>query len=461
MDKTSQQWNKCLEIIKDNLSAEQFKAWFAPIVAVSHENDALTLKVPSTFFIERIEEQYLHLLKSVISRVFGPATKLFYRTNVARNEEVKVADAGESAILKYGNTTRKRVAANPFVEPEYDDIDPQLNLRYTFENYCSSASNLLPLTVAKAIANDPDNKTYNPLFVFGSTGVGKTHLIQAIGIRIKERNPRARVLYVTAKVFENQFVSASRNNKTPDFISFYQSIDVLIIDDIQDFAGKPATQNTFFHIFNHLHQNSKQLIMSCDTRPCELDGLEPRLISRFKWGMTVELAKPDYDLRREVLSLKAAQDGLTLSEQVLDLIASRVTDSVRDLEGVVVSLLAHATVLNCEITTELAQTVIGNSVKIGTKPPCTFELMVETVADFYHIDAEDIYGKSRKREISDARQVLMYFAKTIGNMSSTTVGLRLSRNHATVLHACKQVEQRMSVEKKFRDEIEQLRQKLS
>ena len=201
--------------------------------------------------------------------------------------------------------------------------------------------------------------------------------------------------------------------------------------------------------------------MSCDTRPCELDGLEPRLISRFKWGMTVELAKPDYDLRREVLSLKAAQDGLTLSEQVLDLIASRVTDSVRDLEGVVVSLLAHATVLNCEITTELAQTVIGNSVKIGTKPPCTFELMVETVADFYHIDAEDIYGKSRKREISDARQVLMYFAKTIGNMSSTTVGLRLSRNHATVLHACKQVEQRMSVEKKFRDEIEQLRQKLS
>ncbi|MBR6283232.1 MAG: chromosomal replication initiator protein DnaA [Muribaculaceae bacterium] len=456
------QWDKCLEIIKDNLSTEQYKAWFEPIVAVGYDGTSLTLKVPSPYYIERIEEQYVHLLKSVISHVFGPATKLFYKANVAQNAEVKVADAGESAILKSGVHAQSAANANPFVKhEEYDDIDPQLNLRYTFENYCSSACNLLPLTVAKAIADNPECKTYNPLFVFGSTGVGKTHLIQAIGIRIKERNPRTRVLYVTAKVFENQYVSASRNNKAPDFINFYQSIDVLIIDDIQDFAGKSRTQNTFFHIFNHLHQNGKQLIMSCDCRPSDLDGLEPRLISRFKWGMTVELSKPDYELRREVLSLKAAQDGLTLSDEVLDLIATSITDSIRDLEGVVVSLLAHATVMNSEITTDLARSVIGNAVKLRPKPVCTFEFMVETIADFYNIDVDDIYGKSRKREISDARQVLMYFAKTLGNMSSTNVGMRLSRNHATVLHACKQVEQRVSIEKQFRQEIEQIRSKLS
>ena len=455
-----EQWKKCLDIIKDNLSTEQFNAWFAPVVAVGYDNGALTIKVPSQFFMERIEEQYVHLLKSAICRVFGAGTKLFYKVSVTQNVQVKMADAGESAILKNGAKIQRPAVANPFDAPEYDDIDPQLNLRYTFENYCSSECNLLAVSVAKAIADNPECKTYNPLFVFGSTGVGKTHLIQAIGLRIKERNPRARVLYVTAKVFESQYTSAVVNKKLNDFIAFYQSIDVLIIDDIQDFAGKPGTQNTFFHLFNHLHQNGKQLIMSCDCRPSELDGMEPRLISRFKWGMTVELGKPDYNLRREVLCLRALQDGLTLSDEVLDLIAGQVTDSVRELEGIVVSLLAHATVLNREIDTDLVQSVIANAVKVN-KPQCTFEYMAETVANFYQIDTEDLYGKSRKREISDARQVLMYFAKNIGQLSSTNIGMRLSRNHATVLHACKQVEQRVSVEKNFREEIEQIRQKLS
>ena len=457
---TNQQWEKCLEMIKANLSAEQYNAWFAPIVAVGYENNSLTLKVPSQFFIERIEEQYLHLLKRVIDHVYGAGTKLYYKVNVTQNEQVKMADAGESSVLKSAHKIQPTKQANPFATQELEDIDPQLNLRYTFENYCSSNCNLLPLSIAKAIADHPDCKTYNPLFVFGTTGVGKTHLIQAIGIRVKENNPRMRVLYVPARVFESQYTSAVHNNKVNDFIGFYQSVDLLIIDDVQDFAGKTGTQNTFFHIFNYLHQSGKQLIMSSDCRPSDLDGMEPRLLSRFRWGMTVELTKPDYELRREVLALRAAQDGLDMPDDVLDFIANHVTESVRELEGVVVSLLAHATMLNRDLSIELAQTVIANCITLKQPRQLTFDFIVDTIADFYHIDTDDLYGKSRKREISDARQMLMYLAKTEAQMSSTNVGLRLSRNHATVLHACKQIEERMTVEEGLRNEVSQLKQKL-
>ena len=246
----------------------------------------------------------------------------------------------------------------PFQQDDtLDDIDPQLNPRYTFENYCCSMSNKLAVSIGQAIVEHPEVKTYNPLFVFGSTGVGKTHLLQAIGIKLKEQNPRMRVLYVTASVFESQYTTAVYQKKINDFINFYQSIDVLLLDDIQEFAGKPGTQNTFFHIFNHLHQHQRQLVMSSDCRPSDLDGMVPRLISRFKWGMTVELEKPDLELRRQFLAMKAAQDGLNINSEVLDFIAANVTESVRELEGVMVALLAHATMLGQDIT-------IGNTVKV-------------------------------------------------------------------------------------------------
>ena len=341
---------------------------------------------------------------------------------------------------------------NPFRQVDYGDIDPQLNPKYTFENYCDSMSNKLAVSIGKAIANDPRCKTFNPLFVFGPTGVGKTHLIEAIGIRSKEVNPRSRVLYITARVFENQYTTAVRNNKVNEFINFYQSIDVLIIDDIQDLAGKTATQNTFFHIFNHLHQNQKQLIMSSDCRPVDMDGMVPRLISRFKWGMTVELGAPDYELRREVLAMRARQDGLSISDDILDYIAANVTDSIRELEGIVVSLLAHATMLNQEISMDLARAVMANAVKVS-KRQVTFDLIAETVCNYYNINSDLLYSKSRKREISDARQVVMYLAKKYTPMSSTNIGVRLSRNHATVLYACSSIEQRMALEKQLREDL--------
>ena len=461
MFNVAQQWNRCLDVIKANLPAEQFNAWFAPIVAVDYdqENNHVTLKVPSEFYREKIEGHYLNILSLALKKVFGENVKLFYKYNVVRGDEtssVKQQEDNSSIRLKQELKIRNPRVANPFERQDtLDDIDPQLNPRYTFENYCGSMSNRLAVSVANAIATHPEVKTYNPFFIFGSTGVGKTHLLQAVGIKLKENNPRMRVLYVTARVFENQYTTAVLQKKVNDFINFYQSIDVLLLDDIQEFAGKPGTQNTFFHIFNHLHQHQRQLIMSSDCRPSDLDGMVPRLISRFKWGMTVELEKPDYELRRKFLAMKSVQDGLNIDDEVLDFIASNVTESVRELEGVMVALLAHATMLEQEITIDLARSVIGNTVKVSQRQ-LTFEMIAETVAKYYNLSTDLIYGKSRKREISDARQLVMYLAKKEAQMSSPSIGAKLDRTHATVLHACIQIKQRMDIEKDFSREVQDI-----
>ena len=461
MFNVAQQWNRCLDVIKANLPAEQFNAWFAPIVAVDYdqENNHVTLKVPSEFYREKIEGHYLNILSLALKKVFGENVKLFYKYNVVRGDEtssVKQQEDNSSIRLKQELKIRNPRVANPFERQDtLDDIDPQLNPRYTFENYCGSMSNRLAVSVANAIATHPEVKTYNPFFIFGSTGVGKTHLLQAVGVKLKENNPRMRVLYVTARVFENQYTTAVLQKKVNDFINFYQSSDVLLLDDIQEFAGKPGTQNTFFHIFNHLHQHQRQLIMSSDCRPSDLDGMVPRLISRFKWGMTVELEKPDYELRRKFLAMKSVQDGLNIDDEVLDFIASNVTESVRELEGVMVALLAHATMLEQEITIDLARSVIGNTVKVSQRQ-LTFEMIAETVAKYYNLSTDLIYGKSRKREISDARQLVMYLAKKEAQMSSPSIGAKLDRTHATVLHACIQIKQRMDIEKDFSREVQDI-----
>ncbi len=458
MINVAQQWNRCLAAIKANMPAEQFNAWFAPIVAVDfdQENNRVTLKVPSQFFVEQIEGRYINVLSSSLKRVFGENVKLTYKYNVVGSDDASAVEQttdNSSTRLVTDLKIRKPRVANPFERDDsIGDIDPQLNPRYTFENYCSSMSNKLALSIGQTIAEHPEVKTYNPLFVFGTTGVGKTHLLQAIGIKLKESHPRMRVLYVSSRVFESQYTTAVQQKKINDFINFYQSIDVLLLDDIQFFAGKPGTQNTFFHIFNHLHQHQRQLIMSSDCRPSELDGMEDRLISRFKWGMTAQLEKPDFELRRKFLAMKAAQDGLNIGGDVLDFIATNVAESVRELEGVMVSLLAHSTMLGQDITIDLARSVIGNTVKV-TQRQVTFESIAETVADYYNMPTDLIYGKSRKREISDARQLVMYLAKKEAQMSSTSIGAKLDRTHATVLHACIQIEQRMTIEKDFSREV--------
>lgn len=448
----TQLWEKCLEIFKDNLPKEQYSAWFEPITLISYNENRLTIMVPSPFFVEQLEERYIKLLSSTLYKVFGPKVNLYYRFNQVDKEPTTSVDQRSpkpSPVVAPAPGS----SSNPFRQTDVTDIDPQLNPVYTFDNYCGGQANQVARSIGEAIAQNPKIKTFNPLFIFGAPGVGKTHLIQAIGIRIKENFPENRVLYVTARLFESQYTTAVRHGKINDFINFYQSIDTLIIDDIQDLIGKQSTQNTFYHIFDHLQRNQKQLILASDCRPSAMEGMEQRLLSRFKWGMTAELGKPDYELRRDVLTLKAEQSGLQLPDEVMDYIAANVTESVRELEGIVVSLIAHATVLNQDITLDLARRVISNAVKVSSRP-VNFEMVAQAVTTHYKVEIDDLFTKSRKREISDARQMVMYIAKKVAGMTFTAIGSRLARTHATVMHACKSIEERLEHEKQLRADVD-------
>lgn len=452
-------WKECLRIIKDNISNAQFESWFAPIEVGSYDKkeNTLVLNVPTPYYVEHLEGQYGKLLIAALMRVYGSNIRLRFSYNVVKDDPQTHVVAEEPR--KSRAVEQRNLAVDPFTPQEYGELDPQLNPIYTFENYCESQSNKLPYAIAKAIATDPKCQTFNPMFVFGPTGVGKTHLIQAIGIKMKECHPSSRVLYLSARTFVTQYTAAVKNNTLNDFLNFYQSIDMLIIDDVQELSGKTATQNTFFHIFNHLHNKQKHLILSSDCPPSELDGMEPRLLSRFKWGMTVELSSPDYDLRKNVLLRKSMQAGVEMPEEVVDFIAQNVKDNVRELEGVFVSLMAYATTLNQPFTIDLARNVLSNSVKIS-KRQITFEGIVEKVCSQYSISSEMLYSKSRKRDVADSRQLIMALAKKHTKMSSTTIGMKLKRNHATVLHACKTIDERMSVDKDFKNMVESIEQSL-
>ena len=440
-------WNECLRIIKDNLEPAQYNSWFAPITVESFENNELTLRVPTAFYVEQLDGRFYNLLASTLVRVYGKGIKLKYSYDI-------IKDDPQAHVVS--EEPHKSVAVqpmNPFAQQEKFsgiELDPQLNPVNTFENYCESKSNKLAYSIANAIATNPKCQTFNPMFIFGCTGVGKTHLIQAIGIKMKEENPLSRVLYVSARTFESQYTSAVRTNKVNDFINLYQSIDMLIVDDVQEFAGKTATQNTFFHIFNHLHNKQRHLILSCDCPPSELDGMEPRLLSRFKWGMIVELESPDYDLRRAVLLRKAMQAGVKIPDDILDFVAENVKDNVREIEGVFASLMAYSTALNQPLTIQLARNVLSNTVRMSKQNRVvTFDSISDAVCSEFNIDKELLFGKSRKRDVADARQLVMMLAKKFAKMSSTMIGLKLNRNHATVLYACKTIEERISVEKDF------------
>ena len=455
MEKTHEQlWEDCLRFFKDNIPAEQYDAWFKDITSKSYKDGALELLVPSSYFVEQLENRYYKLIVVALRKFYGNKVQLYYSYNQVHDEPstgIKVKSSNPSTVVSKSTP----IPANPFKQQQLEDIDSQLNPRYNFENYCGSNSNKIALTIGEAIATNPKCKTFNPFFVFGPSGVGKTHLIQAIGIRIKEHNPESRVLYVTARLFESQYTAAVSRSKINEFINFYQSIDTLIIDDIQDLIGKQKTQNTFFHIFNHLHQNQKQLILSSDCCPSQMEGMEARLLSRFKWGMTVELERPDFELRKGVLTQKAEQDGLAISEEVLNYIATNVTDSIRELEGIIVSLMAHATVLNQDITIDLARNVLANAIKVN-KRLINFEMITQEVCSHYQIDPDLIFTKTRKREISDARQMIMYLSKKLAKMPLTAIGTRLSRTHATVLHACNNIDERLAFEKQLQEDVRKI-----
>lgn len=453
-------WNRCLKVIKDNISEAAYSTWFEPIVPLKYENGEFVLQVPSMFFYEYIEEKFAELLRVTLYREVGEGTKLLYRimvdkaatTTIPAEDKTIVAERVPDKIVKSG--------INPFEPVVQQDIDPQLNAAYNFNTFIEGTSNKLARAAGISIANEPGKTIFNPLFLFGKSGVGKTHLVNAIGMMTKQLYPEKRVLYVSANLFQIQYTDAVRRNETNDFLNFYSNIDVLILDDIHEFMDKQGTQKTFFHIFNHLHQNGKQIIMTCDRAPGSLEGMEERLLTRFQWGLSAEIEMPDFELRKAILKSKIYKDGLEISEEVIDYIAANVTDSVRNLEGVLVSLLAHATLTDEDIDLALAEKVVGKVVA-ATPNVISVEKIRDMVCDYFALPLDAVMSKTRKREIATARQVAMYLSKQYTKSSLSVIGKLIGgRDHATVLHACSVVNDLMDTDKNFRMSVKELEQRL-
>ena len=451
-------WNRCLNIIKDNVPDTTYKTWFEPIVPLKYEDHALTIGVPSPFFYEFLEEKFVDLLRAALYKEIGEGTQLMYCILTDKTNHITVNIEGTKrssalpaqTVIKDGNK-----APNPMQAPAPQDLDPHLNPNYNFENFIKGNSNEFSRTVGETVAKNPA-RTFNPLFLYGPSGVGKTHLINAIGTRIKELYPEKRVLYVSAHLFQVQYTDSVRTNHFNDFISFYQTIDVLIIDDIQEFAGVTKTQNTFFHIFNHLHQNGKQLILTSDRAPVMLQGMEERLLTRFKWGLVAELEKPDVELRKNILRNKIRRDGLNIPESVVNYIAENVNESVRELEGIINSLLAQSIIFKRDVDIDLAERIVRKAVRCESKP-ITIEDIIAKVCSHYEIEESAIHTKTRKREVVQVRQVAMFLAKKHTDASSSKIGQLIgNKDHATVLHACKIVKDQVEVDKSFKADIEEI-----
>ncbi len=468
-------WMGCLEVIKDNISPNSFNTWFAPIKPVRLKDNVLTLQVPSQFFYEWLEEHYIDLLKKTIKKELGPEGRLEYSIvmdntqNASQTQPYTVhAPTLNKKALKNppinmpvdlsNNKTQDRSVPNPFVIPGLKklNVHPQLIDSYNFDNFIQGDCNRLARSAGLAVGQNPGKTSFNPLLIYSSNGLGKTHLVHAIGIEVKNLYPEKTVLYVTAEQFTNQFIDSIRNGNQNDFVHFYHMIDVLIMDDIHCLAGKPKTQDVFFHIFNQLHQNGKQIVITSDTPPVEMSGIEPRLLSRFKWGLSADLQVPDFETRIAILQKKIFNDGVDMPGEVLELISSKIDTNIREMEGALISILAQSSMNRKDITLELASQVIDKFVKKAPKE-ITIDYIQQAICNYFEIPMEKLKSKSRKRETVQARQLAMYFSKLYTKSSLAVIGNKCgNKDHATVLHACKTVKNLVDTDKKFKKHVEEL-----
>jgi chromosomal replication initiator protein len=464
-------WSNCLMIIKDIVEWQHFKTWFEPIQPVALKENVLTIQVPSQFFYEYIEEHYINLLAKTLKRELGKDARLEYRIMVdsgnGSNKPLTMDISGQS-FKSYSNNEMdfplviNNHVKNPFVIPGLKkmQIDSQLNPIYTFEAFVEGDCNRVARRAGKTVAEKPGATSFNPLVVYGGVGLGKTHLVQAIGNEVKRLNPNKVVLYVSSEKFINQFQDHSRNNAINDFIHFYQLIDVLILDDVQFFNRAEKTQDAFFAIFNHLHQSGKQLILSSDKPPKDLEGLQERLLSRFRWGLSADLQVPDYETRIEILEKKMKNNGLDLPKDVVKYIAYNIQNNVRELEGALISLLAQSSLNKREIDLELAKKVLRNFIKTSSKE-ITIDTIQKMVCEFFDLPYDRLLHKTRKREIVQARQITMYLAKIFTKNSLKTIGEHFGgRDHTTVIHSCQTVKDLMDTDNLFRESVMELQQKV-
>ncbi len=471
-----QVWENCLSFIKDNISDKKlFETWFKPLEPLKLEEDVLTLKVPSMFFYEFIEENYIDVLKASIRKELGHNARLMYSVVL----DTGIKNTGGNSVLPSNNITatqnyaqnvpvnldaQSRDLPNPFVIPGIRKVkvNSQLNENYSFDNFVEGSCNQLARSAGYAVAQNPGKTAFNPLFIHGAVGLGKTHLLHAIGLETKRRYPEKTVLYISAEQFFQQFVDSTKNNTRNDFLQFYQMmIDVLIIDDIQFFANKTGTQEVFFQIFNGLHAANKQLIITSDKSPADLSGLEQRVISRLKWGLSAEMQMPDAQTRMQIIEKKLFKDGITMPQDVIEYLAYNINSSVRELEGALISLIARSSIAKQEITLDLAKDMIDKFVRSNNKE-ISIEYIQKVVCDYFKIPIETMLSKTRKGEVVAARHISMFLSRKHTQSSLATIGNKCgNKDHATVLHACRSVQNSYDTDKQFKTNLEAIEKRIT
>ena len=457
-------WGRCLNLIRDNVPETTFKTWFEPIVPLKYEDKALTIGVPSPFFYEFLEEKFVDLLRAALYKEIGEGTQLMYciLTDKTNHITVNMEGSKRSSALPTQTVIRDgNKAPNPMQAPAPQDLDPHLNPNYNFENFIKGNSNEFSRTVGETVAKNPA-KTFNPLFLYGPSGVGKTHLTNAIGTRIKELYPEKRVLYVSAHLFQVQYTDSVRTNHFNDFISFYQTIDVLIIDDIQFLGGATQTQQEFFHTFNSLHSAKKQIIISSDKPPKDMEILEERFRSRFEWGLIADITLPDYETRMAILHKKEEMEGYNISEEVIKYIATNIKSNIRELEGAFNKVMASSKLEKKEVTLELAEQALKDIISPNEQKVITPDYIISVVAEHYHVTVADLCGNKRSSKIVMPRQIAMYLCRDIIDTSLKTIGKNLGdRDHTTVMHGIEKIENELKVNDNLRNSIETLKKKIN
>lgn len=458
-------WQNCLSQIKAQTSAEEFAKWFLPIIPIEFNGTTLRLRVPNKNFVEQIENNYLRVLKPLIAESFGQQTRLCYA--VPKSDiQMTIDSSADATITSHPFSTQTDTAniRNPFVIPGLKKIiiDPQLNKNYTFANFIEGECNRLVRSAGMSVAVNPGNNTpFNPLYIYGDSGLGKTHIAQAIGNEIRQRYPELQVLYVAMNKFQAQYQSATINKEIPDFIHFYQAVDVLILDDIQELSGKPGTQNAFFNIFNHLQMSGKQLVLISDKPPVELKDIEERLLTRFKWGLSAQILTPDYQTKIKIIKSKAARLNAEIPEEVVVYLAENICANIREIEGAISSLIANTSFMGKRITITLAKEILKAYVSLYQKE-VTIDHIIDVVCNYTSIDKERLNSSERTREVAIARQLAMYLAKQYTKSPLTTIGAAIGgRNHATVLHSCKTISNLIDTDKAFRTQVEEIEKLVS
>lgn len=461
-------WNNCLRLIGEHVAEQSFKTWFEPIVPVTLHDDVLTIQVPSRFFYEWLEEHYVQILRKAIDNELGPNGRLEYtidkekEKDANKNNPISIpsqkATGYGSYNLKNNQPEDNGNIKSPFELKGVDkfNTNSQLNATYTFDSFIEGDCNRLARSAGYAVANKPGITSFNPLMIYGGVGLGKTHLVHAIGNKIKDAFKDKLILYVSSEKFTNQFIEALKNNNVQEFANFYLQVDVLILDDVQFLSGKEKTQEIFFHIFNHLHQSGKQIIMTSDCPPKDLKGLQERLLSRFKWGLTADLQQPDFETRIAIIHKKMQSENIEIPNTVIEYLAYSIDTNVRELEGVLISLIAQASLTKKFIDLELAKQTIQNIVQ-NIESEVSIDYIQKFISQYFNVSIDLLKAKTRKREIVVARQVAMYFAKEYTNMSLKSIGYNFgNRDHSTVIHAITSVNDMMDTDRKFNATMQEL-----